>query len=83
MSKRIEFATLVTVYAFSVVGKFVIEFTTGFNFEQDCWPWPGKRFSGLLGRWQKCKKLSIPPLLGMIILGCVARNLLPYNSFMS
>ncbi len=82
MSTGIAFATIIVTYFFSVAGKSFVEFITGFRFELDCWPWPGKHIKGLLGRIKSCKKLLIPSLLGMILLGCMARNLLPYNSFM-
>lgn len=59
---------LLIIAAVSAIGGFLIKMLAGLKISKNCICKNGLEFKAL------CTTITIPPLVGMIILGCIARN---------
>ena len=67
---------LFIVLVFAVFGGILIKMIRGIQLPNNSPIFPGKIIKGCLN-YGLCKKIVIPPLLGMIIFGIIARNFMP------
>ena len=64
---------LVVVVLFAQFGGFCVKLIRGFGFDKSWGILKNVKIRGCCNM-PVCKKITIPPLIGMIVFGCLARN---------
>lgn len=68
---------LIIVLIFAIIGGFCVKMIRGIKFGKG-WPFCAKKtLRGCCDKIRLCKKIVIPPLIGEIVMGAIARNFLP------